>query len=47
MHNWASHGADAFRTLALGLHEDKPTHEELSRTLPRFAKNEYNIFGGS
>ncbi len=47
MHNWASHGADAFRTLALGLNEDKPTHEELARTLPRFAKNDYNIFGGN
>ncbi len=47
LHNWASHGADGFRTLAVGLNENKPSMEELRRSLPRKAQNSYDIFGGS
>jgi len=47
LHNWASHGSDAFRTLAVGIDEDRPSMEELQRSLPRQAKSDWNIFGGS
>ncbi len=46
IHNWASHGADGFRTLAVGLEEDRPSDEELKRKLPRMSNNSYNLFGG-
>lgn len=46
LHNWASHGSDSFRTLAVGINEDRPSMDELQRSLPRQAKNEWNIFGG-
>lgn len=45
LHNWASHGADAMRTLAVGINEDRPTRTELSR-MPRMADMNYNVFGG-
>lgn len=42
MHNWASHGADGFRTLALAL---KPPSSEIRRnSLPQQAITEYNCF---
>jgi hypothetical protein len=42
-HNWASHGADAFQTLAMGFRPDydRPSKENL----PSFANTEYDIFG--
>jgi len=39
-HNWASHGADAFRMLAVGLRN--PINLE---SLPTHAASDYNIFG--
>lgn len=42
LHNWASHGADGFRTLAVGIDEDRPTASDLSR-LPRMSDNQYNV----
>ena len=42
-HDWSSHGADAFRQLALGIRkESERTSESL---LPRVANNLYDIFG--
>jgi phage terminase large subunit len=41
MHNWASHGADAFRTFALGVRDSAPIDE---RSLPRTADSDYSIF---
>jgi phage terminase large subunit len=45
LHNWASHGADGFRTLAVGLDDNRPSKED-QRKLPRMSQNSYNIFGG-
>jgi hypothetical protein len=43
-HNWASHGADAFRYLAMG---NKKETSRVDRTnLPRAAESDYDIFGG-
>lgn len=43
LHNWASHGADAFRTLALGLREQGS--EDLNRSrLPRQAESDFSVF---
>lgn len=44
LHNWASHGADAFRTMAMGMKED---HQKTDiSTLPRVAPDfDYDIFG--
>ena len=42
LHNWASHGADAFRTLAVGLQEDKVGEEERKK-LPRTSQSDYNV----
>ena len=39
-HNWASHGADGFRTLAVGLRE---TEGEYERKLPRQSQSDFNI----
>jgi len=42
-HNWASHGADAFQTLAMGFKGD---HERVGKeSLPSFADMDYDIFG--
>lgn len=41
-HDLHSHGADAFRTLALTVDERR----EVDKSLPRRAKSEYPIFGG-
>lgn len=41
LHNWASHGADAFRCLAMGLKEDKRSMIDL----PRKSITEYDIYG--
>lgn len=43
LHNWASHGADAFRTLAVGLRED--TNDTRNKPLPDRCDNQYSIFG--
>lgn len=43
LHNWASHGADAWRTLAVGLDENRPDEQALSR-LPRQTSSSYNIW---
>lgn len=42
-HDWASHGADAFRTAAMARNDSAPTREERKK-LPRQADNEYSIF---
>ena len=42
LHNWASHGADGFRTLAVGLDENRPTTAQL-QNLPRMSDNSYNV----
>lgn len=42
LHNWASHGADAFRCLALGFRGDEFTYRE--KDLPRQADMHYDIF---
>lgn len=43
LHNWASHGADGFRTFATGIDERKPTAEAM-RQFPRQSNNNYDIF---
>lgn len=45
LHNWASHGADAFRTFAMGFVEKKSEAE--IRKLPRKSQSSYDIFGGN
>lgn len=42
LHNWASHGADGFRTLAVGLDEGKMPDEE-RRHLPRTSNMDYSV----
>lgn len=42
-HDWSSHGADGFRTLALGFQD--PSKKILRKNLPRQAETEYNIYG--
>jgi hypothetical protein len=44
-HNWASHGADAFQTLAVGIDENRPS-EEARRNLQRKTVSDFDIFGG-
>lgn len=44
LHNWASHGADGFRTLAVGLDENRLTQTQIAN-LPRMADNQYNVLG--
>jgi hypothetical protein len=49
LHNWASNGADGFRTLAMGLNEERASmsmDERVSR-LPRQTESYYDPFGGS
>lgn len=41
-HNWASHGADAFRTAAMGMDEFAPNAVERSR-YPRQSSSDFNI----
>lgn len=43
LHNWASHGADAFRTLALGIKELTEGDFQNQR-LPRQAESDFSIF---
>lgn len=43
LHNWASHGSDAFRTFAMGIDERAPS-EESKKQYPRRTQSEYNIF---
>lgn len=45
LHDWSSHGADAFRLFAIGNKYDRSPIE--ARNLPRSADNTYDIFGGS
>ncbi len=52
LHNWASHGADAFRTLATGLHyitgKVNPSELEHQKVLQQeWLKNKYQITRGS
>lgn len=42
-HDWSSHSADAFMTLAMGLDENRPT-EETVRRYPRQTESNYDIF---
>lgn len=42
LHNWASHGADGFRTLAVAL--KPPTKDMIRNSLPQQAIVDYNIF---
>lgn len=42
LHNWASHGADAFRTLAVGLREDMPSDLD-KRKYPRQTDSDYSL----
>lgn len=41
-HNWASHGADAFRTLAMGIRSPESQNKRLN--LPSKAETDYDIF---
>lgn len=43
LHNWASHGADAFRTAAMGLNENRASKKEVLN-YPRMSGT-YDIFG--
>lgn len=43
-HDWASHGADAFQTLAMGLDENRPDDETISK-YSRQTVSDYDIFG--
>jgi phage terminase large subunit len=43
MHNWASNGADAFRTFAMGC-ENYQGPDDHRRALPRTAETEYDVF---
>ena len=40
LHNWASHGSDAFQIFAMGVREDR----NKDRPVPKTALSEYNIF---
>jgi len=42
LHDWSSHGADGFRTLAVGLNENRPS-EEHKRNLPRASQSDYSV----
>ena len=46
LHNWASHGADGLRTLAVGLREDAVTDNWRIKRLPRKSESDYDMFGG-
>lgn len=43
LHNWASHGADAFRCFAMGSRSGELSRK---RDLPRKALTKFNVFGG-
>jgi len=42
LHDWSSHGADAFRYLALGTRDINKNRQNL----PSFADSNYNVLGG-
>jgi phage terminase large subunit len=42
LHNWASHGADAFRSLAVGLREDT-ANDDVRRKYPRTSNIDYSV----
>ena len=42
LHDWSSHGADAFRYLALGTRDKNKNRQ----SLPSFADSNYNVLGG-
>ena len=42
LHNWASHGADAFRTLAIGLRDDMPVEADKQR-YPRQSNSDFQL----
>ena len=41
-HNWASHGADGFRTLAVGLREEAPNERD-TKKYPRQTESDFNV----
>lgn len=43
LHDWSSHAADGFRTLAMGLVDDTPIAERIAN-LPKTADDDYNVF---
>lgn len=43
LHNWCSHGSDAFRTLAVGLDENRPS-ADVVKTFARTVTLDYNPF---
>lgn len=49
LHNWASHGADAFRTLATGLHyiTNQRSHEEIERDRLEQSRDSSGLYPGS
>ena len=42
LHDWSSHGSDAFRYLALGTRDINKNRQNL----PSFADSNYNVLGG-
>jgi phage terminase large subunit len=42
LHNWASHGSDAFRVFALGVRDNSSRQDQ--RKLPRMAESDYDVF---
>ena len=42
LHDWSSHGADAFRTLALNLDENRADRDTY-RNLPRSSKSDFSV----
>lgn len=45
LHNWASNGADAFRSFGMGCRDE--VRRPRGQDLPRVANSDYDIFGGS
>lgn len=45
MHNWASHGADAFRVLGVSVEDSDESGSFANKSLPAYADNDYDIFG--
>lgn len=41
-HNWASHGADGFRTGAMGMDENRPTREKI-QNFKRYSDSDYKV----
>ena len=43
-HNWASNGADAFRTMSMGMRKESSRTSRMN--LPRTSSFDYSVFGG-